>query len=108
MTLPIEQENQLVMRAAGMAFGALFQKLAADPGFETLTGQVTMTDSERHQAIDDGLEEMIEGSCKLWSGALGEPVRRKVSRKRSAQPRSRKVSGRSARNLKTNSIIQLD
>ena len=106
----IERQDDLVMNAAGLVFGKMFQRMISEPlELEPLTGEVTMTAAERHQAMDDGLDEMLEGSIKMWSGALGEQIVRKGSRQKSAKPKRNQVKGRKPRRtLNTNSIIQLD
>lgn len=104
-----EQENKLVMQAAGTVFGAMFQKMLQPIELEPLTGNVTMSNTERQQAMNDGMDEMLEGSIKMWSGALGEQIVRKGQKQKSARPKRNQVSGRKQqRCFNPLDIIQLD
>lgn len=80
----IEKQNQLAMSAFGIIAQKYLSEMVAGNrfDFEDLTGEVTMTDQERLEAIDEGFEEMVSGTTKMFSGALGEQLIPRGSRRR--------------------------
>ncbi|MGB3298399.1 MAG: hypothetical protein WBA76_09025 [Phormidesmis sp.] len=82
--MDIERQNQLAMNAAGLIAQKYLSEMLGGQRFqfEDLTGEVTMSDQERAISIDDGFEEMVGGATKMFSGALGEQLIPKGSRRR--------------------------
>ncbi|PZO55461.1 MAG: hypothetical protein DCF15_10450 [Phormidesmis priestleyi] len=80
----IEKQNQLAMNAFGILAGKYLSEMVSGQRFEfeNLTGEVTMSDQERADAINDGFEEAIAGTTKMFEGALGERLIPKGSRRR--------------------------
>ncbi len=96
--------DEIVSQAVFTAFSAILT--AQPPEFEPLTGKVTMTNAERQESIDEGVEEMFDGAAKIWSGAFGERLIPKGSRQKSAKPRTTKINGKKPKRLSPNSIIR--